>query len=71
MVYLWLIADQLNKHLVDAVHQLQCPCSRYSCTHHKEGYKIGIALMNKIKPSEPFDEASGQELTQRFDQFGH
>jgi len=62
----WFVADQLNKHLVNVVNQLRCPCSRYSCLQHNKGYKIGIALTRKIRPDEPFDESAGQELSQRF-----
>ena len=69
-VYLWLVADQLNKHLVDTVSQSPCPCSRYSCVNHNnEGYKIGIALTSKIIPGEAFDESGGQELAEEYDWF--
>jgi len=65
------VAEQLNRYLNRTVRELRCPCSRYSCLQHDEGYKIGIALMRKIKPEpgEEFDESTGQEMSDRFNQF--
>jgi hypothetical protein len=47
-------ADQLNAVLANIVNETNCPCSRYSCSLHPEGYKIGIALVRKIRPDEEF-----------------
>jgi len=64
---LWFVANQLNEELKYTVEELHCPCSRYSCRHHDNGgYKIGVALMNKMKPEKSFDEWEAQETSEKF-----
>lgn len=41
-------ASQLDGLIAEIVNETTCPCSAYSCEHHREGYKIGIALIKKM-----------------------
>jgi len=67
----WFVANQLNEQLTEITEQLHCPCSRYSCLRHNSGYKIGIALMKKIKPGTSFDDWDAQEQSEKYGQFVH
>jgi len=67
---LWFVADQINEQLTATVNQSRCPCSRYSCLRHDDGYKIGIALMKKMKHGKAFDEWDAQEQSEKFVYFG-
>lgn len=41
-------ASQLDGLIAKIINETTCPCSAYSCEHHREGYKIGIALVKKM-----------------------
>src|SRR6218665_966949 len=43
-------ANQLDGMIAKIINETACPCSAYSCEHHREGYKIGIALIRKMVP---------------------
>lgn len=42
-------ANQLDKLIAQIVNETYCPCSAYSCENHREGYKIGVALIRKME----------------------
>lgn len=42
-------ASQLDVLIARIVDETSCPCSAFSCERHREGYKIGIALTDKMR----------------------
>lgn len=51
------LAHQLDKLVAQIVNETGCPCSAYSCQQHREGYKIGIAIIQKMQ----FDDSNRRQ----------
>jgi len=48
-VYLFCLGDALDKDINDIQHHTPCPCTPQQCAEDPSGYRIGIALVQKMQ----------------------